>query len=951
MPRAKSTASASGGRKRAGRRKTSWLTTDAYEVELREERARTEPMTMRPPAQGEDVFGDYTVVPRGEAKSGREYLVELRTLEGPGNYCTCRDYAKNFLGTCKHVEKVRQHARLRAGLRNRSSLVEVFVHPRPGSPPEVQLPPRGRGKWHPFLSRYLDATRRFKAPWQDTLQAFLRDLDSAPAAVAGKIRVSRGVRVLADRLAETTRAQLARQRFSDGFDAESFLRFPLYDYQREGMLHLAFAGRALLTDEMGLGKTVQAVAAAKVLRDLYRIGRVLIVCPASLKAEWEEQIRKFTSLTCRVIYGLRPRRLAQYRQAREFFLVTNYEQIIRDEREINDCLQPDLIILDEAQRIKNWKTKTAQAVKRLQSRYAFVLTGTPLENRIDEVYSLVDFVDDRLLGSLFRFNREFYNFDEDGRVLGMKNLRRLHERLGPVMLRRRKSDIEDQLPERLDNNYFVQMTAEQQNRYAEYEYQVGILSNIARRRPLSPQEFEKLQRCLACMRMLCDSVYILDPKIRTAPKVDELCRVLADIWSNDRSRKVLVFSEWVRMLDLVRERLEEDDIGYAWHVGSVPQQKRRHEIRRFKEDPDCNVFLSSDSGSLGLNLQAASVVVNLDLPWNPAKLEQRIARAWRKHQPRAVNVINFVAEKTIEHRMLATLGYKQRLADVVLDGSDDWEQLERTDAKSRYMERLSQVLDTPLAAPAAEPVAEPAAQPSAAPQQPDLPPAERFRQAAGAVLGDELSLCKVTPAKDGQRLKRVFGVGKRPEDATGQVRGVLQTSGHDADTVDITVLAPAQFALLRELARKGLISFNDAGMEELIRAESLTEPEPDDALRRRQAAEPHLGEAARSVKMARVLAAGGFPLEATAPARKALDQSAPVFAILTEPELPTSLPEGVVEVQLDAVRRGSILSQERMDFIQALPERLDDEPEALAFVESAAGVVEELEAAVTRLAV
>lgn len=947
MPRSKSAAPPSATRKRKNRRPTSWLTTDAYEVELREERARTEPMAIRPPAEEEGVFGDYTVAPRDEDKSGRDYLVELRTLEGPGNYCTCRDYAKNFLGTCKHVEKVRQHARLRAGLRNRSSLVEIFVHPRPGSSPEVQLPRHSRGAWRPFISRYVDATWHFKAPWADTLQAFLRDLDSAPAAVTRKVRVSRGVRALAERLAADTRAQLARRRFDEGFDAESFLRFPLYDYQRQGMLHLAFTGRALLTDEMGLGKTVQAIAAAKTLRELHRIGRVLIVCPASLKAEWEEQIRKFTSLTCRVIYGLRPKRLAQYRRAQEFFLVTNYEQIIRDEREINECLQPDLIILDEAQRIKNWKTKTAQAVKRLQSRYAFVLTGTPLENRIDEVYSLVDFVDDRILGSLFRFNREFYTFDEDGRVVGMKNLRRLHETLAPIMLRRRKSEIEDQLPERLDNNYFVQMTAEQQNRYAEYEYQVGILSNIARRRPLSPQEFEKLQRCLACMRMLCDSVYILDPKIRTAPKVDELCRVLADIWSNDPSRKVIVFSEWVRMLDLVRERLEEDDTGYAWHVGSVPQQKRRHEIRRFREDPECNVFLSSDSGSLGLNLQAASVVVNLDLPWNPAKLEQRIARAWRKHQPRAVNVINFVAEKTIEHRMLATLGYKQRLADVVLDGRDDWEKLERTDAKARFMERLSQVLDTPLAAPAPGPAGEPAA----APEPTALPPAERFRQAAAAVLGEELSLCKVAPVDGGQRLKQVFGVGKLPEDAAGQVRGVLQASGHDADAVDITVLAPSQFAFLRELARKGLISFNDAGMEELIRSEPLSEPGQDDALRRRQAAEPHLADAARSVKMARVLAAGGFALEAAKPARKALDQAAPVFAILTEPELPAKLPQALADVSLDPVRRGNIFSPERMTFLQAIPECPDDEPAAAAFVVSAASVIEELEAAVTRLVV
>jgi hypothetical protein len=127
--------------------------------------------------------------------------------------------------------------------------------------------------------------------------------------------------------------------------------------------------------------------------------------------------------------------------------------------------------------------------------------------------------------------------------------------------------------------------------------------------------------------------------------------------------KVIVFSEWERMLDLVRGLCRRLRLGHAWHTGSVPQQKRRAEIRAFKDDPGCRVFLSTGSGAAGLNLQNASVAINCDLPWNPAKLEQRIARAWRKHQTRAVTVINLVAENTIEHRMLDTLAQKQALAD------------------------------------------------------------------------------------------------------------------------------------------------------------------------------------------------------------------------------------------------------------------------------------------------
>src|SRR5262245_7600829 len=121
------------------------------------------------------------------------------------------------------------------------------------------------------------------------------------------------------------------------------------------------------------------------------------------------------------------------------------------------------------------------------------------------------------------------------------------------------------------------------------------------------------------------------------------------------------------MLELVRDRLRRMRIGYAWHTGSVPQRRRRSEIRVFKGDPQCRVFLSTHSGGMGLNLQIASVVINCDLPWNPAKLEQRIARAWRKNQTKPVTVINLVSEKTIEHRMLETLAQKQALSDGVLD--------------------------------------------------------------------------------------------------------------------------------------------------------------------------------------------------------------------------------------------------------------------------------------------
>ena len=455
------------------------------------------------------------------------------------------------------------------------------------------------------------------------------------------------------------------------------------------MLHLAFTERALLADEMGLGKTIQAIAACALLNRLGKASRVLVVTPASLKSEWEEQITRFTDLSLRVIYGSKRTRLDCYAEP-AFFNIVNFEQMRPDALDVNERKAPDVVVLDEAQRIKNWNTKTSQAVKRLRSRYAFVLTGTPIENRIDELHSLVDFLNPEILGPLFRFNRDFYDLDERGRPKGFKNLDLLHERIAPVMVRRRKAEVETELPERTDHTRLVPMTQGQLEAYKEHKIVADKLIHAARTRPLRKEELEILQIKLGMMRMTCDTNYILDRKETDCPKLTEIEEILTEAQEN--GAKVIVFSEWVRMLTLVRDLCRQLRMGHAWHTGKVPQKKRRTEINAFKNDPDCLVFLSTDSGGTGLNLQNASIVVNCDLPWNPAKLEQRIARAWRKNQPNAVTVYNLVSFATIEHAMLDTLANKQALADGVLDRLGDFSKINMVSGRQAFLEKLEQVL-------------------------------------------------------------------------------------------------------------------------------------------------------------------------------------------------------------------------------------------------------------------
>jgi len=237
---------------------------------------------------------------------------------------------------------------------------------------------------------------------------------------------------------------------------------------------------------------------------------------------------------------------------------------------------------------------------------------------------------------------------------------------------------------------------------------VARLLHLAKRRPLTQQEQDKLQRELAMMRMVCDTNYILDPKDQTCPKLGELGKILEECRDNPEV-KVIVFSEWERMLELVRGLCKRLGLEHAWHTGSVPQRRRRAEINLFKQNPACRVFLSTDSGSTGLNLQTASMVVNCDLPWNPARLEQRIARAWRKHQTRPVTVIHLVSENTIEHRMIGTLASKKALADGVLDNVGDLKAIKLAGGRQAFLARLEQLMApvTPLAQPPPAPLAKP----------------------------------------------------------------------------------------------------------------------------------------------------------------------------------------------------------------------------------------------------
>ena len=465
-----------------------------------------------------------------------------------------------------------------------------------------------------------------------------------------------------------SRQEKLKEIFPDGTDSKIFddlVRTKLYPYQKEGVMGMLRAGRVLLADDMGLGKTVQAIAAVEVFARFFGVSRVLIICPTSLKYQWKSEIMKFTGREACIVEGLVHKRKELYRQG-SFYKIISYG-VVRNDLHLIEELNAGLIIVDEAQRIKNWKTQTAQIVKKIRTEYAIVTTGTPLENRIDELHSIVEFLDMYKLGPLFRFLHNHQVLDESGKMTGYRNLRTIKKTLEDILIRRTKREISDQLPGRIDKNFFVEMTLEQSAEHEDYYNTVAQLaSKWIRLGFLEEEERQLLMTCLNCMRMVADSTYILDPKTNHGNKVPEVISLIRDLMEY-KGNKLVIFSQWKRMFELLIREFRKTDLQFVYLNGDVPAIQRKKIIEQFREDKNLRVFLSTDAGGVGVNLQQANILINLDLPWNPAVLEQRIGRIYRLGQKKKIQVFNFISAYSIEHRILHLLEFKKTVFAGVLE--------------------------------------------------------------------------------------------------------------------------------------------------------------------------------------------------------------------------------------------------------------------------------------------
>jgi superfamily II DNA or RNA helicase len=430
----------------------------------------------------------------------------------------------------------------------------------------------------------------------------------------------------------------------------------------------------ILADEMGLGKTVQTLAflraqkTSSVGRDSVEPTRpALVVCPTSLVANWQSEAKKFTpELKTLVLEG--PNRAALFNSIDDADIVITSYALLR--RDIDDLrkFQFSTAVLDEAQHIKNPETRNAQSAFALRAKHRFVLTGTPMENSVRDLWSIMNFSLPGYLGPHKDF-RERYELPL-ARGAAPDVQRRLTRRLKPFLLRRRKRDVAKDLPEKIEQVVPCSLTSSQRSAYDALlrEIQSGLGSGSgAKGANGGAQRMKMLTGLLRLRQVCCDLRLVGLEKEDPSAKLELLDELLGE--AIDGEHRVLVFSQFVSMLHLVRDRLEERKLSYCYLDGST--RHRQEEVNRFQNDDTVPVFLISlKAGGVGLNLSAADTVIHFDPWWNPAVEAQATDRAHRIGQTRVVTAYKLITRDTVEEKILKLQEKKRAAIDAAIDSEE-----------------------------------------------------------------------------------------------------------------------------------------------------------------------------------------------------------------------------------------------------------------------------------------
>ncbi len=458
----------------------------------------------------------------------------------------------------------------------------------------------------------------------------------------------------------------------------------LRPYQISGFQWLNYLSEVswggILADDMGLGKTVQALSFLHHYKREHTKIRALVVCPTSLMFNWENEIKKFTpSLTWYIHHGsTRSQQMELYQNAD--VIITTYGTLRSDIQLFTES-DFDYVILDESQAIKNPQSKVTKAASLLSAKNRLCMSGTPLQNNTFDMYAQMNFLNPGMLGSMEFFRQEFaIPIDKFGEKDQKEHLRKL---LYPFILRRTKEQVAKDLPEKSEMILFCEMNEEQRRIYDAYrnDYRDKILG-VVEEKGANKSQLTILQGLMK-LRQICDSPAIVNDDEKypnVSVKLEELGREISE---NIGNHKALVFSQFLGMLALIKEKMKELGIDYAYFDGSTSAPDREKAIQRFQTDENCRVFLISlKAGGVGLNLTAADYVYIVDPWWNPAVEQQAIDRTHRIGQTKNIFAYRMICKDTVEDKILKLQERKRALAaDLITDDTSFVKALTKEDVE------------------------------------------------------------------------------------------------------------------------------------------------------------------------------------------------------------------------------------------------------------------------------
>ncbi|HNX37875.1 MAG TPA: DEAD/DEAH box helicase [Candidatus Cloacimonadota bacterium] len=472
------------------------------------------------------------------------------------------------------------------------------------------------------------------------------------------------IRIMGDSYLEKMSQDLVTRRLSRAEHLPGYLETVLRSYQKAGYSWLSMLANyqlsGILADEMGLGKTIQALS---VLANASPDSVSLVICPKTLLYNWAAEIEKFhTNISYQIVEGGKETRLEQLSNPNVQLFIMSYSLVLNDLQTLKDK-KFDWIVLDEAQNIKNTSAQRTSAIKKLKSRHRMALSGTPIENDLTELWSIFDFLMPGYLGSLNSFKREHIHSDDH-----LKNRQRLHLAISPFLLRRIKKDVLLELPDKQEQVSWCKLNPIQEKLYLQ------ILDSVQKK--LFPDQnsaepnYIHILAALTKLRQVCNHPSLANPDMLGDPELSAKLELMMEIVrdSLESGHKVLVFSQFVQMLRIIRQEFDRQGYRYAYMDGQT--KDRMNQVNMFNSSPDIPLFLISlKTGGTGLNLTSADTVILFDPWWNPQVEQQAIDRTHRIGQLNKVNVYRLITLGTVEEKILKLQeGKRDLFRSVIEDG-------------------------------------------------------------------------------------------------------------------------------------------------------------------------------------------------------------------------------------------------------------------------------------------